>query len=157
FSRTSRGPSKGGHHVQKEPDTTSEEATMSHRLRVGTIVVLFAVLGCFGRGGLRAQNKPLTTAQPTVRGLVTTHLSEVGLSGTNVAQRVTIGAGTKMADHTHTGRTSLLIMTQGALTEFRGTATHEYKAGDVIQISEGTTHHVENYGTVPAIYIEINT
>ena len=126
------------------------------RLHVGTLAV-FVVLACFGASGLWAQDKPLTTAQPKVEVLVTTQLSEVGLSGTNVAQRVTIGAGTKMADHTHTGRTSLLVMTQGALTEFRGTAKHEYKAGDVVQVSEGTTHHVENYGTVPAIYIEINT
>jgi quercetin dioxygenase-like cupin family protein len=130
---------------------------MSHRLQVGTIVAVFGVLGCIGASGLLAQDKPLTTAQPKVEVLVTTQLSEVGLAGTNVAQRVTIGAGTKMADHTHTGRTSLLIMTQGALTEFRGTVKHEYKAGDVVQVSEGTTHHVENYGTVPAIYIEINT
>ena len=127
------------------------------RLHAGTIVVVFALLGCFGSSGLSAQDKPLTTAQPKVEVLVTTQLSEVGLPGTNVAQRVTIGAGTKMADHTHTGRTSLLILTQGALTEFRGTVKHEYKAGDVVQVSEGTTHHVENYGTVPAIYIEINT
>jgi quercetin dioxygenase-like cupin family protein len=130
---------------------------MNRRLQFGTIVAVFAGLGCFGSAGLWAQDKALTTAQPKVEVLVTTQLSEVGLSGTNVAQRVTIGAGTKMADHTHTGRTSLLIMTQGALTEFRGTVKHEYKAGDVIQVSEGTTHHVENYGTVPAIYIEINT
>jgi quercetin dioxygenase-like cupin family protein len=130
---------------------------MNRRLQVGTIIAVVAVLGFFGTSGLRAQDKPLTTAQPKVEVLITTQLSEVGLSGTNVAQRVTIGAGTKMADHTHTGRTSLLIMTQGALTEFRGTVKHEYKAGDVIQVSEGTTHHVENYGTVPAIYIEINT
>jgi quercetin dioxygenase-like cupin family protein len=127
------------------------------RLQVGLIVAVFTVFACFGASGLRAQDKPLTTAQPKVEVLVTTQLSEVGLSGTNVAQRVTIGAGTKMADHTHTGRTSLLIMTQGALTEFRGAVKHEYKAGDVVQVSEGTTHHVENYGTVPAIYIEINT
>jgi quercetin dioxygenase-like cupin family protein len=130
---------------------------MTRSFQIGTIVAVFALLVSFGTSGLSAQDKPLTTAQPKVEVLVTTQLSEVGLSGTNVAQRVTIGAGTKMADHTHTGRTSLLIMTQGALTEFRGTVKHEYKAGDVIQVSEGTTHHVENYGTVPAIYIEINT
>lgn len=130
---------------------------MSRLLRVGMIVAMFIVLGCFSSSGLVAQDKPLATAQPKVEVLVTTQLSEVGLSGTNVAQRVTIGPGTKMADHTHTGRTSLLIMTQGALTEFRGATKHEYRAGDVVQVSEGTTHHVENYGTVPAIYIEINT
>ena len=61
-----------------------------------------------------------------------------------------------MADHAHTGRTSLLIMVAGALTEVRGNVRHEYKTGEVIQVSEGTTHHVENYSTVPAVYIEIN-
>jgi quercetin dioxygenase-like cupin family protein len=106
---------------------------------------------------VRAQDRPLTVGQPTVEVLVTTELSEVGLPGTSVAQRVTIPPGTKMADHTHSGRTSLLIMVQGALTEVRGIERHEYKTGDVIKVSEGVTHHAENYGTVPAVYIEINT
>lgn len=130
---------------------------MSHRVQVGTIVSLFSLIALVGSTPLAAQEKTLATGQPKVEVLVTTELSEVGLSGTNVAQRVTIPPGTKMADHTHTGRTSLLIMVQGALTEVRGTAKHEYKPGDVIQVSEGTTHHAENYGTVPAVYIEINT
>jgi mannose-6-phosphate isomerase-like protein (cupin superfamily) len=39
----------------------------------------------------------------------------------------------------------------------RGSVKREYKTGDVIQVSEGTTHHAENYGTIPAVYIEINT
>jgi quercetin dioxygenase-like cupin family protein len=130
---------------------------MSCRDHVGTIVSVLILLALVGHTTLRGQEKTLTTGQPKVEVLVTTELSEVGLSGTNVAQRVTIAPGTKMADHTHTGRTSLLIMVQGALTEFRGTIKNEYKTGDVIKVSEGTTHHVENYGTVPAVYIEINT
>ena len=130
---------------------------MSRRVAFGIIVSLFSLVALIGATSLAAQEKTLTTGQPKVEVLVTTELSEVGLSGTNVAQRVTIPPGTKMADHTHTGRTSLLIMVQGALTEVRGTTKHEYKPGDVIKVSEGTTHHAENYGTVPAVYIEINT
>ena len=130
---------------------------MRRRDRFEIVVSFVSVLGLVGSALLLAQDKPLVTGQPKVEVLVTTELSEVGLAGTSVAQRVTIGPGTKMADHAHTGRTSLLIMVQGALTEVRGGVKNEYKAGDVIKVSEGTTHHVENYGTVPAVYIEINT
>ena len=129
-----------------------------HRPRHLRIVVsLVSMLAWLGPARLLAQDKPLATGQPKVEVLVTTQLSEVGLAGTNVAQRVTIAPRTKNDDHVHTGRTSLLIMVQGALTEVRGTAKHDYKTGDVVQVSEGATHHVENYGTVPAVYIEINT
>jgi quercetin dioxygenase-like cupin family protein len=130
---------------------------MQGQIRIGRLVAVLGVLTCLGIGLALAQDKPLANGQPKVEVLVTTNLSEVGLSGTNVAQRVTIAPGTKMADHTHTGRTSLLIMVQGALTEVRGSVKREYKTGDVIQVSEGTTHHAENYGTIPAVYIEINT
>ena len=121
------------------------------------VVVATLAAGTLFGGAALAQDKPLTTGQPKVEVLVTADLVEVGLAGTTVAQRVTIGAGTKMADHTHTGRTSLLIMLQGALTEVRGSVKHDYKAGDVIQVSEGVTHHAENSGASPAVYIEINT
>src|SRR5262245_12355572 len=123
---------------------------------VGLTVSVLALLAVHG-GVALAQEKPLATGQPQVEVLVTAQLSEVGLAGTNVAQRVTIPPRTMMADHTHTGRTSLLIMVQGALTEVRGNVKHEYKPGDVVQVSEGATHHAENHGTVPAVYIEINT
>jgi len=123
--------------------------------KIGFAVVVLAA-GTLA-GGVLAQDQTLTTGQPKVEILVTADLAEVGLSGTNVAQRVTIGPRTRMADHAHTGRTSLLIMLQGALTEVRGSVKHEYKAGDVVQVSEGVTHHAENYGTSPAVYIEINT
>ena len=130
---------------------------MRARNQLGMIVALCTVIAGAGRAALLAQAKPLVTGQPKVEVLVTTELSEVGLAGTTVAQRVTIPPGSRMADHTHTGRTSLLIMVQGALTEFRGSVKHEYKTGDVIQVSEGTTHHAENPGAIPAVYIEINT
>jgi len=125
---------------------------------VGGAIWLSAVGLCaLATAGLRPQDNGLVVGQPKVEVLVTTDLAEVGLAGTSVAQRVTIAPGTRMGDHTHAGRTSLLVMIQGALTEVRGGARREYKAGDVVQVSEGVTHHAENYGTVPAVYIEINT
>ena len=135
---------------------------MSQRSRLGAIggtVRLCTLAGCTlaAAAGVLAQDKPLAVGQPKVEVLVTADLAEVGLAGTSVAQRVTIAPGVRMADHTHSGRTSLLVMLQGALTEVRGATRHEYKAGDVIQVSEGVTHHAENYGMVPAVYIEINT
>ena len=57
------------------------------------------------------------------------------------------------ADHTHTGRNSLIVMVQGTLTEARGDVRHDYKPGDVIAVAEGVTHHAENRGTVPVIYV----
>jgi quercetin dioxygenase-like cupin family protein len=129
---------------------------MDGRDRLAILVLLVPVLTILGGRHVLAQDKALTTGQPKVEVLVTTDLSEVGLAGASVAQRVTIAPRSQMADHTHTGRTSLLIMVSGVLTEVRGTVKHEYKTGDVIQVSEGTTHHAENYGTVPAVYIEIN-
>jgi len=133
------------------------EALMSDRRCVATIVhsVGFALLFCVV--GMQAQDKPLVLGQTKLERLVTVDLAQVGLQGESAAQRITIAPGIMTADHTHTGRTSLIVMVQGTLTEVRGTAKTEYKAGDVIPVAEGTTHHAENYGTVPVIYVEVNT
>ena len=88
--------------------------------------------------------------------VATVNLAEVGLTGSLTAGRVTIDPGIKRPDHTHMARTSLLIVIQGTLTEVRGATTHEYHTGDVVTVSEGATHHAENHGTVPLVYIEIN-
>ena len=88
--------------------------------------------------------------------LATVNLAEVGLEGSLTAGRVTIDPGVKRADHTHMARTSLLVVVQGTLTEVRGTVTHEYRPGDVVAVSEGVTHHAENHGDVPVVYVEIN-
>src|ERR1051325_11531170 len=88
--------------------------------------------------------------------LATVNLAEVGLAGSLTAGRVTIDPGVKRPDHTHMARTSLLVMVQGTLTEVRGAVTHEYHPGDVVAVSEGVTHHPENHGTEPVVYVEIN-
>ena len=130
---------------------------MSRRRHVGTVScsVGFAVL--VGIVAMRAQERPLVSGQSKIEPVVTVDLAEVGLPGTSAAQRVTIAPGIMTADHTHTGRTSILVMVQGSLTEVRGNVRHEYAAGDVVAVAEGVTHHAENHGTVPIIYVEINT
>jgi quercetin dioxygenase-like cupin family protein len=125
------------------------------RTFVGLVSAALVVAAAVGTAS--AQQRTLADGQYKVEPLVTTDLAEVGLAGTNAAQRVTVAPGSKTAEHTHTGRTSLLIMVQGTLTEVRGAVKTEYKPGDVVKVSEGVSHHAENYGTSPVVYIEINT
>ncbi|MGE3402237.1 MAG: cupin domain-containing protein [Vicinamibacterales bacterium] len=110
-----------------------------------------------GIGVARAQEKPLVAGQSSVERLFTVDLSDVGLAGNSAVGRLTLPPGIMTADHTHTGRNSLIIMVQGTLTEARGDVRREYKPGDVFSVAEGVTHHAENHGTVPVIYVEINT
>ena len=103
-----------------------------------------------------AQNAAVVEGPSKTESLATVNLSEVGLAGSLTAGRVTIEPGIKRPDHTHMGRTSLLVVVQGTLTEVRGAAVHEYHSGDVVTVAEGATHHAENHGTVPLVYVEIN-
>jgi quercetin dioxygenase-like cupin family protein len=103
-----------------------------------------------------AQTPAVVEGPSRTESLATVNLAEVGLAGSLTAGRVTIEPGIKRPDHTHTARTSLLVVIQGTLTEVRGAATHEYHPGDVVAVSEGATHHAENHGTVPLVYVEIN-
>jgi quercetin dioxygenase-like cupin family protein len=61
-----------------------------------------------------------------------------------------------MPPHTHTGRTSIIVIVQGELTERRGEVARVLKKGDVATVAEGATHANENAGTEPLIYVEIN-
>lgn len=119
-------------------------------------VVTGVVFGLVGVASLSAQGGPVVSGPSKTESLATVNLAEVGLAGSLTAGRVTIGPGIMRPDHTHTGRTSLLVVVQGALTEVRGAATREYHAGDVVAVGEGVTHHAENHGTVPLVYVEIN-
>ena len=69
---------------------------------------------------------------------------------------MTINPGTQAPVHTHEGRTSVFVMVQGTLIEHRGDTSTEYTTGDVATVGEGVTHWVENTGTVPVIYVELN-
>ena len=114
------------------------------------------VFGLVGLVSLWAQDAPVVSGPSRAEPLATVNLAEVGLAGSLTAGRVTIEAGITRPDHTHTGRTSLLVVIQGTLTEVRGTARREYHPGDVVAVAEGATHHAENHGTVPVVYVEIN-
>jgi quercetin dioxygenase-like cupin family protein len=121
-------------------------------MRVGVGVVF----GLVGAVSLWAQDAPVVSGPSKTEPLATVNLAEVGLAGSLTAGRVTIGPGITRPDHTHMGRTSLLIVVQGSLTEVRGAATREYHVGDVVAVAEGVTHHAENHGTVPVVYVELN-
>lgn len=105
---------------------------------------------------VQAQNTPLTSGRLNAEPQATVDLAEVGLPGSIAAVRLTLAPGIMTADHTHMGRTSIFVMVQGVLTDVRGGARREYRAGDVVTVAEGVTHHAENHGTVPVVYVELN-
>jgi len=95
--------------------------------------------------------------RPTSEQVAKVSLAEVGLpQGAASATRFTYAPGKAMAPHTHTGRTSIITVVQGHLTEHRGDVVHVYGPGDVISVSEGTTHANENAGPDTLIYVEVN-
>src|SRR5690606_10238259 len=86
----------------------------------------------------------------------TVDLGAGGPAGPIAAVRLTLAPGIMTADHTHTGRTSIFVMVQGVLTDVRNGVKREYRTGDVVSVAEGVTHHAENHGTVPVVYVELN-
>ena len=106
---------------------------------------------------LFAQQKPADPNRPLSETVAKVDLAEVGLAGGAAsATRFTYAPGKAMAPHTHTGRTSIIVIVQGQLTERRGDAVRVLKAGDVATVAEGATHANENAGADPLIYVEIN-
>ena len=124
-----------------------------------TIGVLFSCLGmAIGLGAyhVRAQ-QPAASARPASETVAKVSLAEVGLpDGAASVTRFVYGPGKVMAPHTHTGRTSIITIVQGQLTEHRGSVVNVYKAGDVITVAEGATHANENAGPGDLIYVEVN-
>jgi quercetin dioxygenase-like cupin family protein len=103
-----------------------------------------------------AQQKP-DPSRPASEIVAKVNLAEVGLpAGAASATRFLYEPGRSMAPHTHTGRTSIITIVSGRLTEHRGDVVHVYKAGDVITVAEGATHANENAGPEPLIYVEVN-
>jgi mannose-6-phosphate isomerase-like protein (cupin superfamily) len=87
-------------------------------------------------------------------------MAEIGLPAAHIETlRVTLNPGTKSPIHKHSGRISVSVMVQGSMIEHRGdkeSVEHVRNAGDVSTVPEGTTHWLENRGTVPVIYAETN-
>lgn len=103
-----------------------------------------------------AQNGSLAKGRLQAEPQATVDLAEVGLAGNIAAVRLTLAPGIMTDDHTHMGRTSIFVMVQGVLTDVRGASRKEYRAGDVVTVAEGVTHHAENHGTEPVVYVEMN-
>jgi len=114
------------------------------------------VAALVGAAAAQAQNAPLTSGRLQSEPQATVDLAEVGLAGNIAAVRLTLAPGIMTMDHTHTGRTSIFVMVQGVLTDVRGTSKRDYRTGDVVTVAEGVTHHAENHGTVPVVYVELN-
>jgi quercetin dioxygenase-like cupin family protein len=114
------------------------------------------VAALVGTAAAQAQNATLTKGRLQAEPQATVDLAEVGLAGNIATVRLTLAPGIMTDDHTHTGRTSIFVMVQGVLTDVRGTSKREYRAGDVVTVAEGVTHHAENHGTVPVVYVEMN-
>jgi quercetin dioxygenase-like cupin family protein len=104
----------------------------------------------------RAQ-APAASPRPKSEVVAKVSLSEVGLpAGAASASRFVYPPGVSMAPHTHTGRTSIITIVKGRLTERRGDVVRVYNPGDVITVAEGATHANENAGPEDLIYVEVN-
>ncbi len=130
---------------------------MSNRRPIVWVARSIGLIMLSGIAAAQAQDRPMTQGAPQVERLISIDLADVGLAGSSTAGRVTVAPWTVAPDHTHTGRTSIIVMLQGGLTDVRGSARREYGPGDVIAVGEGVTHHAENHGAVPVVYVEINT
>jgi quercetin dioxygenase-like cupin family protein len=130
---------------------------MNHPRIVGALVACLGFALLLGTSHLRAQQSAADANRPSSEMVAKVSLAEVGLpAGAASATRFVYSPGRAMAPHTHVGRTSIITVVQGQLTEHRGDVVHVYKAGDVISVSEGTTHANENAGPETLIYVEVN-
>jgi quercetin dioxygenase-like cupin family protein len=131
---------------------------METRRFIGALSVCVGIAFVLGVYDARAQQQAgAAAARPTSENVAKVNLAEVGLpDGAASVTRFVYAPGKVMAPHTHTGRTSIITIVQGQLTEHRGTVKNVYKAGDVITVAEGATHANENAGPGDLIYVEVN-
>lgn len=130
---------------------------MNQRPVIGTLAVCSGLALCLTAGYVFAQQKPADPNRPLSENLAKVNLAEVGLTGGAASvTRFTYAPGKAMPPHTHTGRTSIIVIVQGQLTERRGETVRVLKAGDVATVAEGATHANENAGSEPLIYGEVN-
>jgi quercetin dioxygenase-like cupin family protein len=130
---------------------------MTHQRAFATLTGCLGLALALGAShAILAQQQP-DPNRPSSEVVAKVNLAEVGLpAGAASATRFVYAPGKAMAPHTHTGRTSIITVVQGHLTEHRGDVVHVYKAGDVITVAEGTTHANENAGPDTLIYVEVN-
>ncbi len=129
---------------------------MNVRRTIGALAGCLGVALVLGVTQTGAQT-PSASGRPQSEVVAKVNLSEVGLpAGAVSVSRFVYAPGKVMAPHTHTGRTSIITIVSGQLTEHRGDVKRVYKAGDVITVAEGATHANENAGPDDLIYVEVN-
>jgi quercetin dioxygenase-like cupin family protein len=129
---------------------------MKSRRTLGVLSGCVGMVLILGVYHVRAQ-QAADPSRPTSVNVAKVNLAEVGLpQGAASVTRFVYAPGKQMAPHTHTGRTSIITVVQGQLTEHRGSVVNVYKAGDVITVAEGATHANENAGPGDLIYVEVN-
>jgi quercetin dioxygenase-like cupin family protein len=129
---------------------------MKPRRVIGTLTGCLGFALLLGTYHARAQT-PAASGRPASETVAKVNLAEVGLpAGAASVTRFVYGPGKVMTPHTHTGRTSIIVIVQGQLTEHRGSVVNVYKAGDVVTVAEGATHANENAGPGDLIYVEVN-
>jgi quercetin dioxygenase-like cupin family protein len=130
---------------------------MNQRWGIGALTMCSGLALCLTVAYGFAQEKPADPNRPLSENVAKVNLAEVGLTGGAASvTRFTYAPGKAMPPHTHTGRTSIIVIVQGQLTERRGETVRILKAGDVATVAEGATHANENAGSAPLIYVEIN-
>ena len=128
---------------------------MNARRVLGALFVCVGIAAILGTYHLRAQQP--AGPRPASEMVAKVSLGEVGLpAGAASATRFLYKPGLSMAPHQHIGRTSIITIVKGELTERRGTVVNVYKAGDVITVAEGASHANENAGPEDLVYVEIN-
>jgi quercetin dioxygenase-like cupin family protein len=129
---------------------------MNSRRTIGVLSGCLGIVLLLGAYHVRAQ-QAADPSRPSSTNVAKVNLAEVGLpQGAVSVTRFVYAPGKQMAPHTHTGRTSIITIVQGQLTEHRGSVVNVYKAGDVITVAEGATHANENAGPGDLIYVEVN-
>jgi quercetin dioxygenase-like cupin family protein len=77
-----------------------------------------------------------------------------GMQGRQLRVRViTVEPGGQIRNHSHQDWPEVVYVSQGAVAEYRGGQSSDYRTGDTFQAGKDTTHWLENKGTAPLVII----
>lgn len=119
------------------------------------------LLGLLAAAGSAAAQQ---AGMPATRGVTASALTalEFGDDMNNLAgmamrmRRIEIAPGGSIDMHSHRGRPAVLYIVDGRIIERRGEARREYRAGESYAIGGDTSHAIDNPGSLPAAYIEVD-
>jgi quercetin dioxygenase-like cupin family protein len=122
-----------------------EEIMKNRRLIALVTCLAFAVLAGIGAVTAQAQNDRVQVM-----------MSEIGLPGYVNTIKATVQPGQKSNPHSHAGRISIQIILEGTAIEHRNDQVLTHNTGEFYYVPEGSSHWLENKGTVPMSYVEVN-